>query len=125
MSTQPLTFITGATGFVGSAVARCLLKRGHRLRVLSRPNNDRRNLEGLDIEIVEGDLGDPVSYTHTLAGCDALFHVAADYRLWVPNASEMNRANVEGTRAPDACGANRWRQTHCLHQFSRHARHHA
>ena len=54
--TQPITFLTGATGFVGAAVARLLLDKGHTLRVLSRTNNDRRNIEGLDVEIVEGDL---------------------------------------------------------------------
>ncbi len=96
---QKLTFITGATGFVGAAVARLLLSKGHRLRVLTRPNNDRRNLDGLDIEIVEGDLGHADSYRKGLEGCQALFHVAADYRIWVPDAAGMHRINVDGTRA--------------------------
>lgn len=96
---KPLTFLTGATGFVGAAVARLLLDKGHRLRALSRPNNDRRNLEGLDIEIVEGDLAHPESYRKGLEGCEALFHVAADYRIWVPNAAAMHHINVAGTRA--------------------------
>lgn len=96
---QPLTFLTGATGFVGTAVARLLLDKGHKLRVLSRPNNDRRNLDGLDIEIVEGDLGRPEGYRKGLEGCQALFHVAADYRIWVPDASAMHSINVDGTRA--------------------------
>ena len=97
---QPLTFITGATGFVGAAVARVLLEKGHRLRVLTRPNNDRRNLEGLgSVEIVEGDLAKPETYRAALEGCQALFHVAADYRIWVPDEAAMNRVNVDGTRA--------------------------
>ena len=98
MPTSP-TFLTGATGFVGAAVARLLLSKGHTLRVLSRPNNDRRNLHGLDVEIVEGDLARPETYRESLKGCRNLFHVAADYRIWVPDAAAMNRVNVEGTRA--------------------------
>jgi dihydroflavonol-4-reductase len=99
MTNKPITFITGATGFVGAAVARVLLGKGHRLRALARPNNDRRNLEGLDIEIVEGDLGKPESYRTALQGCQALFHIAADYRIWVPDAASMHRINVHGTHA--------------------------
>ena len=93
------TFLTGATGFVGAAVARLLIEKGHALRVLSRQNNDRRNLRGLDVEIVEGDLAKPETYRGALKGCRNLFHVAADYRIWVPDAAAMNRINVEGTRA--------------------------
>lgn len=100
MTNTPLSFITGATGFVGAAVARVLLAKGHRLRVLTRPNNDRRNLAGLDsIEIIEGDLGNPETYRHALAGCSGLFHVAADYRIWVPDAAVMHRINVDGSAA--------------------------
>ncbi|MDX2027119.1 MAG: NAD-dependent epimerase/dehydratase family protein [Alphaproteobacteria bacterium] len=99
MSDKPLAFITGATGFVGAAVARLLLEKGFRLRALSRPNNDRRNIEGLELEIVEGDLGKPESYRNALQGCRALFHVAADYRIWVPDPSAMHRINVDGTHA--------------------------
>lgn len=91
--------VTGATGFVGSAVARTLLARGHALRLLVRPNGDRRNVAGLDAELVEGDLTRPDSFQRALSGCGALFHVAADYRLWVPDPEAMMRANVEGTRA--------------------------
>jgi dihydroflavonol-4-reductase len=99
MPSKPLTFITGATGFVGAAVARVLIEKGHRLRVLARPGNDRRNLEGLDIEIVEGDLGNAASYRDGLQGCQALFHVAADYRIWVPDPAAMHTINVDGTHA--------------------------
>ena len=99
MTDQPLSFITGATGFVGAAVARVLLEKGHRLRALARPGNDRRNLKGLEIDIVEGDLGKPESYRDALKDCHALFHVAADYRIWVPDPTEMHRINVDGTYA--------------------------
>lgn len=91
------TLITGATGFVGSAVTRELLGAGHDVRVLVRPTSNRRNLEGLRIETVFGDLTDQVSIKRALAGCEALFHVAADYRLWVRNPSDMYRSNVFGT----------------------------
>lgn len=91
--------VTGATGFVGSAVARRLLAEGHALRVLARPGSDRRNLAGLDAELAEGDLTDADSLARACAGCDALFHVAADYRLWAPRPEELYRANVDGTRA--------------------------
>jgi dihydroflavonol-4-reductase len=94
-----LTFITGATGFVGAAVARVLIGQGHRLRALTRPHNDRRNLEGLALELVEGDLAKPETYRNALKGCQALFHVAADYRIWVPDPAAMNRINVDGTHA--------------------------
>jgi len=92
------TLVTGATGFVGSAVARQLLARGESVRALARPGSDRRNLAGLDLEIAEGDLGDPASLERALRGCQALFHIAADYRLWVPRPEEIYSANVAGTR---------------------------
>jgi dihydroflavonol-4-reductase len=91
--------VTGATGFVGSAVARRLLRDGHQVRVLARAGSDRRNLEGLAVEVVEGDLTRPASLLPACEGCDALFHVAADYRLWAPDPNDLYRANVEGTRA--------------------------
>ncbi|MBP2291679.1 hopanoid-associated sugar epimerase [Azospirillum rugosum] len=91
--------VTGATGFVGSAVARRLLAEGLAVRTLVRRGTDRRNLEGLDVEVVEGDLLDEPSLRRAVAGCEALFHVAADYRLWVPDPERMRRINVDGTRA--------------------------
>ena len=92
------TLVTGATGFVGSAVARRLLARGHRVRVLARPESDRRNLEGLDAEIALGDLTDRASLQAAIDGCTTLFHVAADYRLWAPDPRPLYAANVDGTR---------------------------
>lgn len=91
--------VTGANGFVGAAVVRQLLERGWPVRAMVRPGSDRRNLEGLDVELVEADLLDPASLRWALEGARALFHVAADYRLWVPDPEPMFRANVEGTRA--------------------------
>jgi dihydroflavonol-4-reductase len=93
-----LAFVTGATGFLGSHVARVLGERGAQLRLLVRPTSDLRNIADLNAERVEGDLRDPASIEKALAGCDALFHVAADYRLWVQDPEQMYRSNVEGTR---------------------------
>jgi dihydroflavonol-4-reductase len=105
------TLVTGATGFVGSAVARTLAARGHTLRLLTRPNSDRRNLAGLDAEIVTGDLTDPESLVRAAAGCRYVLHVAADYRFWVPDPDAMLRANVDGAvamiRAAARAGAER------------------
>lgn len=92
-------FVTGATGFLGSHVARVLKEQGAELRLLVRQNSDRRNLEGLNAEQVVGDLREPQSLESAMAGCDTVFHVAADYRLWVRDPQEMYRSNVEGTRA--------------------------
>ena len=91
--------VTGTSGFVGSAVARRIAAAGHEVRVLMRPSSDRRNIADMDVEVVEGDLADPASLRPAVAGCDAVFHVAADYRLWVPDGgASMYRANVEGSR---------------------------
>ena len=76
------TLITGATGFVGSAVLRAAVERGIDARVLARPGSDRRNIDGVNCEITEGDLNDPGSICAALQGCSSLVHVAADYRLW-------------------------------------------
>ncbi|MBO1359311.1 NAD-dependent epimerase/dehydratase family protein [Acetobacter sacchari] len=92
------TLVTGATGFVGSAVARNLLARGHNLRLMVRAGSDRRNIDGLQAELVEGDLSNPASFVRAVDGCRYVFHVAADYRLWVPDPAPMMAANVEGTR---------------------------
>ena len=93
-----LCLVTGATGFVGAAVARALLKAGYRVRVLVRPQSDRRNLAGMAVEVFEGSLEDAPSLGAAVAGCRHLFHVAADYRLWVPDPAAMFRVNVEGSR---------------------------
>ena len=93
------TLVTGATGFVGSAVARALAARGHALRLLTRPTSDRRNLAGVDAEVVVGDLTDPASLARAAAGCRYVFHVAADYRFWVPDPEAMLRTNVAGSLA--------------------------
>jgi dihydroflavonol-4-reductase len=91
--------VTGATGFVGSHVARVLAEKGAELRVLVRSSSNLKNIEGLNAERVVGDLRDPDSLDKAMSGCDAVFHVAADYRLWVQDPEQMYKANVEGTRA--------------------------
>jgi len=93
-----LAFVTGATGFLGSHVARVLQEQGASLRLLVRPSSDLRNVADLNAERVTGDLRDVTTFEKALAGCDALFHVAADYRLWVKDPEQMYRSNVEGTR---------------------------
>jgi dihydroflavonol-4-reductase len=90
--------VTGATGFVGAAVARALLKERWDVRALARPGSDRRNLRDLPVEITEGDLTNLRSLEQAAEGCAALFHVAADYRLGAPDPSQLYRANVDGTR---------------------------
>lgn len=92
------SLVTGGTGFVGSAVVRRLLREGHRVRVLVRAGSDRRNLQGIEVEMVEGDLTDAASLARICDGCDAVFHVAADYRLWAPVPAQLYQTNVEGTR---------------------------
>src|SRR5229473_5319280 len=94
-----LAFVTGATGFLGSHVARVLADQGANLRLLVRPTSNLKNLEGLQTETATGDLRDPASLEKAMAGCEVVFHVAADYRLWVRDPAEMYRSNVEGTRA--------------------------
>src|SRR6201988_1701929 len=105
------TLLTGATGFVGAAVLRTLIAAGHNVRALVRPNSDRRNLSGVDCEIFFGDLAEPDSLKRAVRGCEALFHVAADYRLWVLDPEKMSRVNVQGTvdliQAAAAAGVSR------------------
>ncbi len=90
-------FITGATGFVGSHVARMAAEQGAELRLLTRKTSNLTNLPK-GAELVQGDLHEPGKFAAELRGCDALIHVAADYRLWVPDPAGMYKANVEGTR---------------------------
>lgn len=92
-------FLTGATGFLGSHVARVLADQGSNLRLLVRPTSNLKNLQGLNAETAVGDLRDAASLEKAIAGCDTVFHVAADYRLWVRDPNEMYRSNVDGTRA--------------------------
>jgi dihydroflavonol-4-reductase len=94
-----MMLVTGATGFVGAAVARRLVAIGESVRVLARAGSDRTNLQGLPVDVVTGDLTDPASLARAVAGCRGVFHVAADYRMWVRDPGAMHRANVDGTRA--------------------------
>jgi dihydroflavonol-4-reductase len=90
--------VTGATGFVGAAVARALNSAGWQVRVLVRGGSDRSNLKSLAVEVAEGDLTDSISLERALEGCAGLFHVAADYRLGARDPAQLYRTNVEGTR---------------------------
>ena len=94
-----LALVTGATGFLGSHVARVLAEQGAELRLLVRPTSDLRNISDLNGDQVVGDLRDAPSIEKALSGCDVVFHVAADYRLWVRDPDGMYRSNVEGTRS--------------------------
>src|ERR1700720_4585265 len=94
-----LALVTGATGFLGTHVARVLAEQGAGLRLLVRPTSNLKNLEGLHAETAMGDLRDAASLEKAMSGCEVVFHVAADYRLWVQDPAEMYRSNVEGTRA--------------------------
>lgn len=91
--------VTGANGFVGSAVVRALLRHGYPVRALVRAGSDSANVEGLNVEVVPGDLRDPPSLERALHGCEGLFHVAADYRLWAPDPHAIYATNVRGTHA--------------------------
>ena len=90
--------VTGATGFVGAAVARALIGEGWQVRVLARRGSDRRNIRSLGVEVVEGDLADKGSLERAVSACEALFHVAADYRLGALDPRQLYQTNVEGTR---------------------------
>ena len=91
-------FLTGATGFVGHHVARALAAEGTDLRLLVRKTSNLANLEGISGDTHVGDLSEPNTLKCALSDCDAVVHVAADYRLWIPDPAAMYRANVEGTR---------------------------
>ena len=91
--------VTGASGFVGAAVARRALARGFRVKVLMRPTASHANVEGLDVEIVRGDMRDPESMAGALRSVRYLLHVAADYRLWARDPSEIARNNLDGAKA--------------------------
>jgi dihydroflavonol-4-reductase len=91
-------FLTGATGFVGHHVAKTLAAEGADLRLLVRKSSNLKNLEGIPGDTIVGDLARPESFAPALTGCDAVMHVAADYRLWIPDPDTMYRANVDGTR---------------------------
>ncbi len=91
------TLVTGASGFVGSAIVRALLNAGHRVRILLRPGSDHRNIKALDVEPVYGDLTDAESLKKAVSACRYLLHAAADYRLWIPDPKNMYRINVDGT----------------------------
>ncbi len=101
---MPKVLVTGATGFIGANVARALLQRGDEVRVLVRPTSDRRNLEGLPVEVAVGDLRDVDATRRAVEGCRRVFHVAADYRFWARDPRELYESNVRGTRhVLDAC----------------------
>jgi dihydroflavonol-4-reductase len=100
--TDPLSgrvLVTGASGFVGSAVARIARERGFDVRVVIRKTSSRQNLEGLDAEVVIGDMRDEASMRAAMKGVRYLLHVAADYRIWARDPGEIERANLEGTEA--------------------------
>ena len=91
--------LTGATGFLGSAIARALHDAGHETRAFVRPSAPRVLLEGIPVTYATGDLTDSASIGRAVRGCDAVIHCAADYRIWVPDPEAMRAVNVEGTRA--------------------------
>src|ERR1700744_4596240 len=98
MSNLDTVLVTGASGFVGSAVARKLVERGYAVRALVRPTSPRFHLEGLDLAFVEGDLLQAEPIRPAMAGVGHGFHVAADYRLWARDPNEIMNNNVVSTR---------------------------
>ncbi len=104
MSSEKPVLVTGGTGFVGAHLVRALLEQGRSVRALSRANSDRRLLEGLPVEWVVGDLGDATSLDRAVAGCELVYHCAADYRLFAKDPSPLYRINVDGSKSLfDAC----------------------
>lgn len=99
MTQSDLMLVTGATGFVGAAVARAALAAGYRVRVTARKGSAKGNIATLGAELVYLDLEDPGSFATAVAGCRYLLHVAADYRLWVPDEAAMRRVNIDGSLA--------------------------
>jgi len=91
--------ITGANGFIGSAVLKLLLNKGYEVRAMVRKGSDKRNFSNLNTEVIEADLLDQPSLKRAVKGCDHLFHIAADYRLWIPDPKNMYKTNVDGTKA--------------------------
>ncbi len=108
-------FLTGGTGFVGASLARLLLRKGLKVKALARKGSDRRNLAGLNVDIVEGGLLDKDAIENGVKGCRYVFHVAADYRIWIPNPADMYAANVEGAEnvLRSAARAGAERIVHC------------
>lgn len=117
--------VSGANGFVGSAVVRALLRHGYAVRALVRPSSNSANLDGLDVNVAQGDLLDRASLERALAGCEGLFHVAADYRLWAREPREIRRANLRGTHnillAAQNCGIKRIVHTSSVATLGLHA----
>ena len=108
-------FLTGGTGFVGASLVRLLLEQGLKVKALARKGGDRRNLDGLNVEIVEGGLADKAVIEAGADGCRYVFHVAADYRIWVADPADMYATNVQGTvDRPARSGEGRGRENRAL-----------
>ncbi|OYV36098.1 MAG: NAD-dependent dehydratase [Rhodospirillales bacterium 20-64-7] len=111
MASSDICLVTGATGFVGAAVARALAQAGYQLRLTARAGSDRQNLAGLAAEIVTADLAQPETLVPAVQGCRYVLHVAADYRLWVPDPEYMRKVNIDGSvallQAAQAAGVER------------------
>jgi dihydroflavonol-4-reductase len=108
--------VTGASGFVGSAVAHALVRSGYRVRALLRQASSRKNLGGLDLEIAEGDMRDPLAVARAMAGVRFLFHVAADYRLWARKPQEILHNNQRRDQSFDANSPGARGRAHRLHE---------